>query len=113
MRDKSPRTPASGTEPSPPQGRHGRIFDILCHAERAQHTAARTAGPLDDETGAALRRRALASLKVQEGGLLRGTSPRGLRKWLGLGQKKAAASSPTVIAPTAAPVAGSVTAKET
>lgn len=85
------------------------MFDILCHTERAQRTAARTPGALDEDTGAELRKRALASLKVQSGAPVQG----GLRALLSRIQKKAAASSPTVIAPITAPLRGSVTAKET
>ena len=47
--------------------RRQRIFDILCHTERAEHTAARVAKPrhnlLDAETARLLQQRALASLK--------------------------------------------------
>ena len=49
--------------------RRQRIFDILCHTGRAEHTAARVAKPrhnlLDAETARLLQQRALASLKGQ------------------------------------------------
>lgn len=111
MRDDTSRLPVSGTaQPgSPPPGRHGRMFDILCHAERAQRTSARPTGALDEETGAALRDRALASLKAPSG-LSRG---RGLQALLSRLQKKTAAATPTVIAPMTVPEPGSVTAKDT
>lgn len=97
--------------------RHRRIFDLLCHTERAEQTALRIAQPrhlvLNDDTAALLKNRALSSLQRVEPHIPADNWPRGLRALIGKRQKKAAASSPTVIAPMTMPFDGSMTATET
>jgi len=108
------------TQSAPPSGStpHTQMFDLLCHAERAEQAAARVARSgrqqLDEDTEALLKERALSSLKRPADP--HAASPQWrckLKAFLQGHQKKAAASSPIVIAPITRSVAGSVTATET
>ncbi|MEP3688869.1 MAG: hypothetical protein ABJN05_17440, partial [Sulfitobacter dubius] len=95
------------------ESRHRKLFEILCHAERAAQTSARLAQsanqPLDKPTAQRLRQEAIRSLH-------RNHTPNAgrpklwdsLLKLLQGDQKNAAASNSTVITPMIAPFDGSV-----